>query len=172
MGMWRVILGGVVAFALGIAAFVPGNAQAPASLLIRGATIIDGIADAPLTGRALLIEGGVVRDILPANAPAPAGAQVIDLNGKFILPGLIDSHVHWEEWMGELYVNHGVTSVVALDDVPKTLRTTKSRVPRFAARLSQRRPSAVHRAVDRCSSSRSRAHVAQDRARHGELPDA
>jgi hypothetical protein len=123
MGLWRVILGGVVAFALGIAAFVPGNAQAPASLLIRGATIIDGIADAALTGRALLIEGGMVRDILPANAPVPAGAQVLDLNGKFILPGLIDSHVHWEEWMGELYINHGVTSVVALDDVPKPLRT-------------------------------------------------
>ncbi len=53
----------------------------------------------------------------------PPGAQVLDLNGKFILPGLIDSHVHWEEWMGELYVNHGVTSVVALSNVAKALRT-------------------------------------------------
>ena len=123
MGSWRVILVGFVTFVLAAAVLAPGNAQAPSSLLIRGATIIDGIADAPLTGRALLIEGGMVRDILPANAPAPAGAQVIDLNGKFILPGLIDSHVHWEEWMGELYVNHGVTSVVALSNVAKGLRT-------------------------------------------------
>ena len=129
MGMWRIILSGLVAFALVPAAFVPGSAQAPASLLIRGATIIDGVADTPLTGRALLIEGGVLRDILPANAPVPAGAQVLDLNGKFILPGLIDSHVHWEEWMGELYVNHGVTSVVALDDVPKVLRTRSLESP-------------------------------------------
>jgi len=83
----------------------------------------DRLPDAPLTGRALLIEGGVVRDILPANAPVPAGTQVLDLNGKFILPGLIDSHVHWEDWMGELYVSHGVTSVVALTNVAKGMRT-------------------------------------------------
>ena len=44
------------------------------------------------------------------------------LSGKFVIPGLFDSHVHWEEWMGELYVNHGVTSIVALSDVPKGLR--------------------------------------------------
>jgi hypothetical protein len=118
----RVVLGTLIAAALALSASTPGEAQAPASLLIRGATIIDGIADAPLTGRALLIEGGVIRDILPANAAVPAGAQVLELNGKFILPGFIDSHVHWEEWMGELYTNHGVTSLVALSNVGKTLR--------------------------------------------------
>src|SRR5262245_10362225 len=118
----RVVLGTLIATALALSASTSGEAQAPSSLLIRGATIIDGIADAPLTGRSLLIEGGVIRDILAANAPAPAGAQVLELNGKFILPGLIDSHVHWEEWMGELYVNHGVTSVVALTNVPKVAR--------------------------------------------------
>jgi imidazolonepropionase-like amidohydrolase len=119
----RVVLGTLIAGALALSSSTPGEAQAPPSLLIRGATIIDGIADAPLTDRSLLIEGGVIRDILPANAPAPAGAQVLELNGKFILPGLIDSHVHWEEWMGELYVNHGVTSLVALSNVSKALRT-------------------------------------------------
>jgi imidazolonepropionase-like amidohydrolase len=109
--------------ALGVLAFAaPALGQAPAPLLIRGATLIDGIADAPLRDRALLIEGNVIRDILPADAAAPAGAQVIDLGGKFIIPGLFDSHVHWEEYMGELYINHGVTSVVSLDNVPKALR--------------------------------------------------
>src|SRR5262245_23574325 len=125
----RVVLGTLIATALALSASTSGEAQAPSSLLIRGATIIDGIADAPLTGRSLLIEGGVIRDILAANAPAPAGAQVLELNGKFILPGLIDSHVHWEEWMGELYINHGVTSVVALTNVPKALRTRSQDAP-------------------------------------------
>jgi len=49
MGTWRVILVGLVAFVLAVGALAPGNAQAPPALLIRGATIIDGIADAPLT---------------------------------------------------------------------------------------------------------------------------
>jgi hypothetical protein len=62
--------------------------------------------------------------LLPADAAAPAGAQVLDLGGKFIIPGLLDSHVHWEDYMGELFVNHGVTSIVALENVPKALRAS------------------------------------------------
>jgi hypothetical protein len=123
MATRRVVLGTLIAATFVLGGWTSSHAQAPAPLLIRGATIIDGVADAPLTGRSLLIEDGVIRDILPANAPAPAGVSVLDLNGKFILPGLIDSHVHWEPWMGELYVNHGVTSIVALTNVPKALRT-------------------------------------------------
>jgi len=116
----------VTLFAIGtlaLAALTSSQAQqAPATLLIRGATIIDGLADQPLRDRALLIEGGIIREVLAANAPAPAGAQVIDLSGKFIIPGLFDSHVHWDPFMGELLVNHGVTSILALDNLPKALR--------------------------------------------------
>src|SRR5256714_12385562 len=97
--------------------------QAPTTLLIRGATIIDGIAETPIRDRALLIEGNTIRGLLPANADAPTGAQVIDLTGKYIIPGLFDSHVHWDPFMGELLVNHGVTSILALDNLPKALRT-------------------------------------------------
>ena len=89
-----------------------GRAQAPSTLLIKGATIIDGVSDAPLRDRSLLIEGNTIREVLPADAAAPAGAQVLDLSGKFIIPGLFDSHVHREDYMGELFINHGVTSIV------------------------------------------------------------
>ena len=51
----------------------------------------------------------------PNFLPWCAGAQVLDLTGKFIIPGLFDSHVHWDPFMGELLVNHGVTSILALD---------------------------------------------------------
>jgi hypothetical protein len=105
-----------------LAASTYSEAQAPSTLLIRGATIIDGLADAPIRDRSLLIEGNIIRGLPPADAPAPAGAQVLDLAGKFIIPGLFDSHVHWEAFMGELLVNHGVTSILALDNVPKALR--------------------------------------------------
>src|ERR1700704_5833043 len=114
------LAGGILALATSAYAQAP-SAQAP--LLIRGAAIIDGFADAPLRDRSLLIEGNIIRGLLPADAPAPAGAQVLDLGGKFIIPGLFDSHVHWDPFMGELLVNHGVTSILALDNVPKALRT-------------------------------------------------
>jgi hypothetical protein len=132
MDMHRILIGILASTAIGFAA--PAAAQNPPALLIRGATIIDGLADAPIRDRSLLIEGNTVRDLPAANAPAPAGAQVLDLSGKFIIPGLFDSHVHWEEYMGELYVNHGVTSVMSLGDVPKALRDksqTATDLPRF-----------------------------------------
>ena len=119
----RVSRGFLLAGILVLAALTCSQAQAPAMLLIKGATIIDGLADAPIRDRALLIEGNIIRGLLPADTPAPTGAQVLDLTGKFIIPGLFDSHVHWDAFMGELLVNHGVTSILALDNVPKALRT-------------------------------------------------
>jgi imidazolonepropionase-like amidohydrolase len=133
MRIARTLVGLLALGVLALAAPAVGQAPAPA-LLIRGATLIDGLADAPLRDRSLLIEGNVIRDILPADAAVPAGAQAIDLPGKFIIPGLFDSHVHWEEYMGELYINHGVTSVVSLDNVPKALRARSEAahdLPRF-----------------------------------------
>jgi len=123
MRIRRVFLGILVTGILVLAATTYSRAQVPATLLITGATIIDGLADAPVRDRSLLIEGNNIRGLLPADTPAPAGAQVLDLTGKFIIPGLFDSHVHWDPFMGELLVNHGVTSILALDNVPKALRT-------------------------------------------------
>jgi Amidohydrolase family len=123
MRVGRVFIGLLVTVSLVLAASTYSRAQAPSSLLITGATIIDGLADAPIRDRSLLIEGNVIRGLLPADAPAPGGAQVLDFSGKFIIPGLFDSHVHWDAFMGELLVNHGVTSILALDNVPKALRT-------------------------------------------------
>jgi Amidohydrolase family len=122
MRIGLVFLGSLVTGFLALATPTSSQAPAPSTILIRGATIIDGLADAPLRDRSLLIEGNSIRDVLPANAAAPAGAQVLDLTGKFIIPGLFDSHVHWDPFMGELLVNHGVTSILALDNLPKALR--------------------------------------------------
>src|SRR5215467_10911101 len=119
----RIFSASLAAGILVLATSTYSEAQAPSTLLIRGATIIDGLADAPIRDRALMIEGNIIRGLPPADAPAPAGAQVIDLAGKFIIPGLFDTHVHWDAFMGELLVNHGVTSILALDNVPKALRT-------------------------------------------------
>src|ERR1700730_9513774 len=122
----RAVLLAILVFGpLAFAALTASHAQVPSTLLIKGATIVDGVSDAPLRDRALLIEGNTIRDVVPADAAAPAGAQVLDLTGKFIIPGLFDSHVHWQEWMGELYVNHGVTSVLGLENVRKALRAKR-----------------------------------------------
>jgi hypothetical protein len=134
MRIGAILLGILLTVTLALAAPTASRAQAPSTLLIRGATIIDGVSDTALRDRSLLIDGNTIRDLLPTDAPAPAEAQVLDLSGKFVIPGLFDSHVHWQEFMGELYVNHGVTSVMALENVPKALRAKSqdaADLPRF-----------------------------------------
>lgn len=42
----------------------------------------------------ILVEGNRIKAVLPADAPVPAGAKLVDLSTATVLPGLIDSHVH------------------------------------------------------------------------------
>lgn len=64
------------------------------TLLFRNARVIDGIADQPREGIALLVTGERITAVERGDMPAPPGTQVIDLGGKTVLPGLIDTHVH------------------------------------------------------------------------------
>ena len=106
-----------------IAIGMPLLAQAQSKIVVlRGATIIDGIADSPLSGQSIIIEGNMIRGIVAADAPVPEGAETVDLNGMYVMPGMIDTHVHWLDWMGELFVYHGVTSIVALAEIQKETR--------------------------------------------------
>lgn len=65
------------------------------SIVIVGATIIDGVADRALEGRAIWIERGRIKAIAARDEIGiPAGAEVIDARGKFIMPGLMNANVH------------------------------------------------------------------------------
>lgn len=56
--------------------------------------ILDGTEHmTPQSGKAILTEGGVITDIVP-DTTIPSGYEKIELGGKYILPGLINLHVH------------------------------------------------------------------------------
>src|SRR5262245_35522881 len=77
-----------------------------------GATLIDGRGGPPLADAVVVIRGDRIDSVGPrASVAIPADAEVVDLTGRFLLPGLIDVHVHYFEWMGELFLSHGVTTV-------------------------------------------------------------
>lgn len=114
----------------------------PETVLIRGGTLIDGSGAEPRADVRILVEGDVVKDIWTAGDPAgkrePVGARIIDTTGKFIIPGLVDSHVHYREYMGDLFLSHGVTTVVDLGNpyywlkaIQDGLNTGRFRGPRF-----------------------------------------
>jgi imidazolonepropionase-like amidohydrolase len=67
--------------------------QPTETLVLLHANVIDGVGGAPLADRAVVIRGGRIADIVPATA-ARADGTVRDLQGKYLLPGFIDSHVH------------------------------------------------------------------------------
>lgn len=94
------------------------SAQANAeSLLVRGGTLIDGTGGAPIANASVLITDGTIVKVWSGNTAAPVlpdGTKTIEAKGKFIIPGLIDSHVHYDWWEGELFINHGVTSIYAM----------------------------------------------------------
>ncbi len=92
-------------------------------VVLRGATVIDGLGNPPLNNATVVVEGDRIRSILSGQNPTfPTDATVIDVSGKFIIPGFVDTHVHWEGWMGEIFINHGITSVLAQGDISKEER--------------------------------------------------
>jgi imidazolonepropionase-like amidohydrolase len=84
---------GLVAALAALGAAAPALAQQ--ALAIVGGTIVDGRGGPPIPNGTLLIEGTTIRAVGPSAAVAvPAGARVIRAEGKFVLPGLIDTHMH------------------------------------------------------------------------------
>jgi imidazolonepropionase-like amidohydrolase len=78
-----------------IAALLLSAAPAGAeTLYVHAGRLLDVPGKAARGPSTLVIENGVVRSVQAGHPAPPAGARLIDLRDKFVLPGLIDSHVH------------------------------------------------------------------------------
>jgi cytosine/adenosine deaminase-related metal-dependent hydrolase len=76
-------------------AFASPWLRAPGALVLRNVTVIDGTGAAPRPGMAVVIQGPIIRNIVPdSSLVIPANADVRDLAGRWVMPGLIDAHVH------------------------------------------------------------------------------
>ncbi len=65
-------------------------------IIFKGARIIDPSTNSDFTGD-LLVMDGKIAESAPKLESAPDDAQVVDLEGKWLVPGLIDMHVHLRE---------------------------------------------------------------------------
>ena len=94
---------------IGLALPAFGAEQGPITI-IEGATLVDGTGTDSLPQAVVVITGNTIKTISRRDETAyPENATIIDASGKFIIPGLIDMHVHYEDWVPELFLNHGVT---------------------------------------------------------------
>jgi len=108
------------------------NTADAAATVFRNFTLIDGTGAAPVAAAALVVDAGRVSWVGPvAGLQAPPGARSVDLTGKYVIPGLIDAHVHLalvhgltqdvkfytkdlvEQQLG-VYAAYGITSVLVL----------------------------------------------------------
>src|SRR5579864_111981 len=100
--------------------------------VFKGFTLIDGSGGAPAPGSAMIVDNGRISWIGPtARLNAPAGAQTVDLAGKYVMPGIINLHGHLGNVVDltqdpefytrqnvennlRLYASYGVTSMVSM----------------------------------------------------------
>jgi len=79
-------------FALGAQALAPHRTT---PVVLTHATVVDMTGGPPRAGMTLVLRDGKIAAMYRDGAQAaPADAMVRDLTGQFVLPGLIDAHVH------------------------------------------------------------------------------
>jgi imidazolonepropionase-like amidohydrolase len=97
------------------------SAAAQVTVLTR-ATVIDGTGAPPQKDVTIVMENGRIRDMGPSpKIPTPAGATVLDLTGKFVVPGIINAHGHVgakTEPQLRQYALYGVTTATSMQTDP------------------------------------------------------
>ncbi len=82
------------ALAVATAALLLASGSATAQVTaLTNATLIDGTGAPPQSGATVVMQGGRITAI-GRDAKAPAGAAVVDLSGKYVVPGIINGHGH------------------------------------------------------------------------------
>lgn len=107
---------------------VPRDAGSPPTpsadtLWIHDVHVIPMTGDTVLPNRTVRIIGGRIDRVDPAGGSPPLGGTVVEGRGRYLVPGLVDAHVHLDHRAELLsYLAYGVTTVVNLRGSPAHLR--------------------------------------------------
>ena len=105
------ILGLLLLLVFGV---VPSSRQAPVGpqlLVFTNANVIDGVSEKPIRHATVVVRDGKIVSVAASTPDIPRGATVFDLNGRWILPGLIDAHVHVNQTQARVVLESGITTV-------------------------------------------------------------
>jgi len=94
LGFAKLFLSLLIALSVFTIAFAQPPTAAPRRSVIRAGHLLDVRTGKTLTHQAIVIENGKIVSVGADTGAADAGAQVIDLSSKTVLPGLIDAHTH------------------------------------------------------------------------------
>ena len=92
----------------------PQTAQETQEILVlEGATLISPERSDPLADSVIVVRDNRIESVGKVGSVSyPAGARVLKLSGKYVIPGLIDSHMHFTGWDTELHLANGITSAL------------------------------------------------------------
>jgi imidazolonepropionase-like amidohydrolase len=111
---------------------VPRGARAE-GLAIVGATVVDGAA-APIRDAVVLIDGDRIRAVgSRAQVALPKGITIVDGRGKWVVPGLVDAHVHFFQ-SGGAYTRPDVVDLRKVRPYEREIALLKAALPRTFAR--------------------------------------
>ena len=102
-----------------------------ATVAIVGATVVHperSTGAAVERDRTILVSGNRIRAIVPASTPLPAGAKVVDAKGKWVIPGLVDGHVHFFQ-SGNVYTRPDAADLNKLVPYAQEVARNKARLP-------------------------------------------
>lgn len=108
-------------------AAAPDSVDSDTPVVFADATVITMDGDDVLGGHSVLVEGGLIAEVAPADElVVPEGAVVIDATGRFLMPGLSDMHTHLGAEVSAklgvgakqltVYLANGVTTILNLGD--------------------------------------------------------
>jgi Amidohydrolase family len=106
-----------LSFALMLAVLQWCTSAVRADTLVRNANIIDVESGAVSMARDILIKAGEIASVEPTSGSRPEGVTIYDATGKFVVPGLWDTHVHVFTSLDEhesafgMYLLNGVTGI-------------------------------------------------------------
>ena len=106
----------------------------PSALVVRGATLVDVKSGREIPETVIVVRGERIAQVgPPGKVTIPAEARAVEAKGKWIIPGLIDSHAHAEsaeETPFGLYLANGVTTIRNPGVNTTVLRLTREKLLR------------------------------------------
>jgi imidazolonepropionase-like amidohydrolase len=97
---------------VGLLLAASGPAAQERILVLQGGPLIDGTGRPPVSDAIVVVEGSRIKAVgTRGQVTYPSNATVINLNGRTVLPGLIDGHVHLRDWQVPMFLPYGVTTI-------------------------------------------------------------